>query len=130
MSTYTPLTICSCHTTQHLYHTPNTRTTPSAASMPRKRTAEPGIVFPYSSRMRLRTKKEDNHGLQNENFYSEEFTQGISAYDKINRGKIEQVPNYVTNIYQRLYYAEVRTADPVGLACVGLLLLINLCSTF
>ena len=80
--------------------------------------------------MCLRTKKEDNHGLQNENFYSAEYTQEISAYDEINRGKIEQVPNYVTDIYQRLYYAEVRTADPVGLACVGLLLLINLCLTF
>jgi hypothetical protein len=112
MSTYsTPLTIIlrEC-TSQQLHHAPNSGTTESGATVPRKRTAEPGAITPSSTRLCLGTHKQGSHGLQNKKFYSSEYTQQISVYDEINRDKIEHVPDYVTDIYQRLYYAEVSKA--------------------
>jgi hypothetical protein len=62
-----------------------------------------------------------NHGLQQKPLYPSEYSQGISVYDEINRDNVQQVPNYVTDIYQRLYCAEVSCFNPEGLIPVNLL---------
>ena len=97
----------------HLLYTPENQT-PSGALVPQKRTAVQGIIIPCATRPCLSPAKMVSHGLQSEPFYSSEYTQGISAYDEMNRHKVQQVPNYVTDIYQRLYYAEVSCTNLTG----------------
>ena len=41
-------------------------------------------------------------------FDASKFTSGIATYDKVNEGKVGEVPAYVTDIFQRLFDAEVR----------------------
>jgi hypothetical protein len=118
------------------YRTPNAKS-PSGVTVPQKRTVIPDIVMPPSTRQCLHTAREGvqtlttpavittrtpNHGLQNKTLYSSEYCQEISAYDEIKRDKIQQVPNYVTNIYQRLYCVEVSCSDQAGLMPVKNLL--------
>jgi hypothetical protein len=119
------------------YRTPNAKSL-SGVTVPQKRTAIPDIVIPPSTRQCLHTAREGvqpltlpavittrtaNHGLQSKTLYSSEYCQEISAYDKIKRDKIQQVPNYVTNIYQRFYCVKVSCSDQAGLMPVNLLLL-------
>ncbi len=49
-----------------------------------------------------------NHVLQRKPFSSKHFTPGIGIYDMDNKDDVLQVPNYVTDIFQRLFNAEVR----------------------
>lgn len=48
------------------------------------------------------------HELQRESFSPNTFTQGIAPYDISNEHDVQEVPKYVTDIFQRLYDAEVR----------------------
>jgi hypothetical protein len=50
-----------------------------------------------------------HHNLVLEPFDATKLTAGISYYDRANRGKILLSPEYVTDIFQRLYDCEVRT---------------------
>jgi hypothetical protein len=111
MSTYTPPTVRSCHSNQYIYHTPETTTNPSVAVVQRKRQEVQGIVIPSSTRLCLRTLKDASQGLQNTDLYTAEYSQQISGYDEINRHVIEQVPDYVTDIYKRLYSEEVSSKN-------------------
>jgi hypothetical protein len=81
----------------------------------RKRQEVQGVSIPSSTRLCLRTLKEDeSHGLQNPHLYTAEYSQQISGYDEINRHVTEHVPDYVTDIYQRLYSEEVSSNDLSG----------------
>jgi hypothetical protein len=107
MSNYDPTALTRFNDNKDIPHTPDTRTSPVDNTVLRKRSGRPGIIRPSSTRLCNREHGNVNHGLQNQNFYPTEYSQEISCYDEINQDKIEQVPNYVTDIYQRLYYAEV-----------------------
>lgn len=50
-----------------------------------------------------------DHGLQRIPFSTRQFTHGVAVYDEENKDDILHVPTYVTDIYQRLFNAEVRT---------------------
>ena len=49
-----------------------------------------------------------DYGLIREPFDSSKYTPGLAAHDADNKGDVLEVSNYVTDIYQRLYNAEVR----------------------
>lgn len=54
---------------------------------------------------------DDNHCLLRKlegPFDASKFSTGIATYDKANEGRVSEVPAYVTDIFQRLFYAEVR----------------------
>ena len=52
--------------------------------------------------------QDGNHTLQRESFDDSKFTAGISCYDEVYKNEIKYAPGYMTDIYQRLYDAEVR----------------------
>ena len=57
---------------------------------------------------------EDDHRLIRKlegPFDASKFTTGIATYDKANEGDVDEVPAYVTDIFQRLFDAEVRCAQ-------------------
>ena len=47
-------------------------------------------------------------GLQRHPFDASQYTNGIASYDKENENDAQEVSNYVTDIFQRLYDSEVR----------------------
>jgi hypothetical protein len=49
-----------------------------------------------------------NHGLQREPFDDSKFTAGIATYDEEHKDDLKQASSYVTDIFQRLFNAEVR----------------------
>ena len=105
---------------RNLYHTPKNKT-PLGALVAEKRTVVQGLDIPRATRPRLSRAGVVCHSLQTQPLYSSEYSQEISVYDKINRGEVQQVPNYVTDIYQRLYYAEVSCTDQARLTSIDLL---------
>jgi hypothetical protein len=48
-----------------------------------------------------------DYGLQREPFDPSKYTPGISMHDSANRDDAQEVSDYVTDIFQRLYNAEV-----------------------
>ncbi len=105
-SDYTPPSF-----TGHLYYTPEENRTTSEVTEPKKRLAKLGIIVPPKTRQCLRTPNEENHGLQSRPLYTANYSKGISVHDESNQGNIQQVTTYVTDIYQRLYSAEVSSTD-------------------
>ena len=59
-----------------------------------------------------------DHGLVREPFDPSKYTAGIAPYDLEKCEDVLEVPAYVTDIYQRLYNAEVRL-QPVWQAVIG-----------
>lgn len=51
---------------------------------------------------------ETNYGLARVPFDSSKFTLGIAPHDQAQKDDVLEVSNYVTDIFQRLYFAEVR----------------------
>ena len=51
-------------------------------------------------------------------FDASKFTTGIATYDRASEGKVGEVPAYVTDIFQRLFDAEV-SASIVGCRCAA-----------
>lgn len=49
-----------------------------------------------------------NHMLNRQPFSTKEYTSGIASYDMKNKDDELEVPKYVTDIFQRLFNAEVR----------------------
>jgi hypothetical protein len=50
-----------------------------------------------------------DYGLVREPFDASQYTAGIASYDTDKKGDVLEVSSYVTDIFQRLYNAEVRT---------------------
>lgn len=50
---------------------------------------------------------ETDYCLVREPFDASKYTQGVSEYDEVNRENLFEATDYVTDIYQRLYFAEV-----------------------
>lgn len=48
-----------------------------------------------------------NHGLALAHLDPDKFTRGMATVDVLNRGNVLEAPEYVADIYQRLYHAEV-----------------------
>ena len=48
-----------------------------------------------------------DYSLQPDTFISRKFNSGISAYDKENVDDVQEATDYVTDIFQRLFHAEV-----------------------
>jgi hypothetical protein len=53
-----------------------------------------------------------DHGLVRTPFDDSKYTPGISRYDLETRDDVQEVPDYVTDIFQRLYDAEVSIGVP------------------
>ena len=51
---------------------------------------------------------QEHHNLSLTNFEPTKYTAGFSPYDISNRGDVLQSPEYVSDIFQRLYHSEVR----------------------
>jgi hypothetical protein len=51
--------------------------------------------------------QEVNHNLVTLPFDSCRYTDGLSVYDTPNRNDVNEAPEYVTDIFQRLFNAEV-----------------------
>jgi hypothetical protein len=58
--------------------------------------------------------QEVNHNLVSLPFDPSRYTDGLSAYDTPNRNDVNEAPEYVTDIFQRLFNAEV---SPVVRSC-------------
>lgn len=54
---------------------------------------------------------ETNYGLVRVPFDSSKFTLGIAPHDQAQKNDVLEVSNYTTDIFQRLYFAEVRIFD-------------------
>ena len=52
---------------------------------------------------------QEHHNLSLTNFEPTKYTFGFSPYDVSIRGDVLQSPEYVSDIFQRLYHSEVRT---------------------
>ena len=51
---------------------------------------------------------ESDYGLVREPFDGSKFTLGIAPHDEANKEEALEAPEYTTDIFQRLYHAEVR----------------------
>ena len=51
---------------------------------------------------------QEHHNLSLTNFEPTKYTSGFSPYDVSIRGDVLQSPEYVSDIFQRLYHSEVR----------------------
>lgn len=58
-----------------------------------------------------------NYELVREPFDSSKFTLGIAPHDQANKDDVNEVSNYTTDIFQRLYYAEVRLVWSYASCC-------------
>jgi hypothetical protein len=59
-------------------------------------------------------------------FDASKFTTGISTFDKVNEGNVGEVPAYVTDIFQRLFDAEVRVVCICQLCFIACSLIIKM----
>lgn len=50
---------------------------------------------------------QEHHNLALAHFEANKYTIGISHYDRPNQGNVFQTPEYVSDIFQRLYHSEV-----------------------
>ena len=53
-----------------------------------------------------------DYGLVRTPFDDSKYTHGIAPYDLDTRNDVQEVPDYVTDIFQRLYDAEVSIGEP------------------
>lgn len=96
--------------------------TPDAASsgMP----SSTKTVIPLShQRLDLAVQSDDEHCLPRKlegPFDASKFTTGIATYDKASTGNVGEVPAYVTDIFQRLFDAEVRAINVFNRKLYGL----------
>lgn len=103
----------------------------------RKRSRSLEIIPPLAARVRARRRSEDyqlepakrarydflemsgqeeglpqeHHNLVLANFEATKYTAGLSPYDFTNRDDVQQSPEYVSDIFQRLFHSEVRIAQ-------------------
>jgi hypothetical protein len=83
----------------------------SAETSKRRRTHSTSLR--RSSRL-TRSNQETNHSMVCSPFDSSKYTIGIAVHDIPNQGDVLQVPDYVADIYQRLFRLEVRGANLVN----------------
>jgi hypothetical protein len=57
--------------------------------------------------------QEANHNLVSDPFDPCKYTDGLSVYDTPNRNNVLEAPEYVTDIFHRLFHAEVGLVDRV-----------------
>ena len=74
---------------------------------------------------------ETNYGLVRTPFDSSKFTLGIAPHDEAKKDDVLEVSDYATDIFQRLYFAEVRLPGVIHNALVDShLLTFSLCAIF
>jgi hypothetical protein len=83
----------------------------SAETSKRRRTSSTSLR--RSSRL-TRINQETNHNMVCSPFDSSKYTIGIAVHDIPNQGDVLQVPEYVADIYQRLFRLEVRGTNLVS----------------
>ncbi len=63
---------------------------------------------------------QEHHNLHLIDFQPTKFTLGFSPYDFSSRGDVLKSPEYVSDIFQRLYYSEVRKISGFGTGTIAL----------
>jgi Cyclin, N-terminal domain/Cyclin, C-terminal domain len=61
-----------------------------------------------TDRFKMEGLPQEHHNLVLANFDPTRYTSGLSVFDVANQGDILQSPDYVSDIFQRLYHSEVR----------------------
>jgi hypothetical protein len=61
-----------------------------------------------SDRFKMEGLPQEHHNLVLANFDPTRYTSGLSLFDVANQGDVLQSPEYVSDIFQRLYHSEVR----------------------
>lgn len=62
---------------------------------------------------------QEHHNLVLTNFQPTKYTSGLSFFDTHHRGDVLQSPEYVSDIFQRLYQSEVRDGDGTLLTTIA-----------
>ena len=90
--------------------TESTKSAPTDPPSERRRTRSQSLPRNLCSDILPHT----DYGLIREPFDSSKYTPGLADHDAENTGDVLEVSNYVTDIYQRLYNAEVRQTWSIG----------------
>jgi hypothetical protein len=61
-----------------------------------------------TDRFKMEGLPQKNHNLVLSDFNPTKYTSGLSVFDIVHQGDILQSPEYVSDIFQRLYHSEVR----------------------
>lgn len=72
---------------------------------------------------------ETNYGMVRKPFDRSKFTLGIAPHDEAKKGDVNEVADYVTDIFQQLYHAEVRAFVDITINAV-LMLILSHCVAF